>query len=468
MQVLLIGSLTAENNAAKSIIYDIYLVSQGEAERADSSEPITQYIDKEQAVQIVAELDIDFEEINETTGERKIQAASDIEKTEASVASSYLKTSDLFPDYEKELTQRAKSRENAQATSLAKDLLIGVVIAAIVAFFVLKLYWHYYDVVILLIMAINFLLLAVMLLFAGGVQGDVSKINLFGVQPLELVKLCYVFVFAGLLCKPERAEVKIFNRTRGQIALAYMFINLVFFALLKELGTLLILTLLGLSMLFIFGQFKDFLIAVVAHLVIGGIGGVLAVFRLTPIGETLYARFIYFFQPNKAALSDGTSGFQYIQLKKSLAVSEWFAPTASRYKFYMPAEETDLVFAKMVQVAGIVLAMLVVVCYILLLVEGFKIAYRVTDQYYRGLAMGISILLAFQGIIHIAYNVNLIPITGVPLSYISKGGSNQAVSLIATALLIIISANGLKRVLADEVRFEEETVYGKKIQKFFR
>jgi cell division protein FtsW (lipid II flippase) len=76
--------------------------------------------------------------------------------------------------------------------------------------------------------------------------------------------------------------------------------------------------------------------------------------------------------------------------------------------------------------------------------------------------------LAFQGIIHIAYNVNLIPITGVPLSYISKGGSNQAVSLIATALLIIISANGLKRVLADEVRFEEETVYGKKIQKFFR
>ena len=134
----------------------------------------------------------------------------------------------------------------------------------------------------------------------------------------------------------------------------------------------------------------------------------------------------------------------------------------------MAAEKNDVVFARLIQVSGLLLAAVVIACYILLLLEGYKAACRSSDLYYRGLAMGISIMLAFQGIVHIACNVGMFPITGVPLLFISKGGSNQMVSLIITALLLIISTKGMKRAESDENEFEEEKDYGRKIQKFFR
>ena len=194
-------------------------------------------------------------------------------------------------------------------------------------------------------------------------------------------------------------------------------------------------------------------------------GTFLAVFKITEVGRRLNSRFLYFLDPSKDAYG---AGFQYIQMKKALAVSGWFGADAPRYKFHMAAEKNDVVFARLIQVSGLLLAAVVISCYILLLLEGYKAACRSSDLYYRGLAMGISIMLAFQGIVHIACNVGMFPITGVPLLFISKGGSNQMVSLIITALLLIISTKGMKRAESDENEFEEEKDYGRKIQKFFR
>lgn len=360
------------------------------------------------------------------------------------------------------------SAQNSQTSDIVRSMVVGMIFAA-VAFVVLLMpwfYWHYYDVVILAIMLVNILILLVMFLFATGVEGDVSKINLFGVQPLELVKLCYIFVLSGLLCKPERKQVRIFRIRRTMLALVYMLVNTVFFLLLKELGTLLILILLGLSMMFMFCEkWKDILIAVTVHAFMAFVGIILAVTRFTVIGQTLYNRFLYFVHPERELYG---RGYQYILLKKSLALSELLPINADRYKLVMPAQQTDLVFAKLLQLGGVLLSILVLVIYILLLADGFRTAYKVTDIYYRGMSMGISILLAFQGIIHIAYNVGLMPITGVPLLYISRGGSNQMVSLVLTAILLVISANGLKRIETDEMSFERKRIHGTKFEKVFK
>lgn len=451
MQILLIGHLTAQRNAAKSIVYEIYQISEGK--EADLSE----YLSQEQAASIVQELDIDFS---------KIEKAGKLTSAQVEAAGSYLKKCEAFPDYEKELEARTETRENASAWELVKNLFFGLAVAALVVMFMLAVYGHYYDFVIQILIILNLFLLVIMVLFGSGVTGDGSKINLFGVQPLELVKLFYLFVLAGLFCKPERNERKIWGLKRSTLVIGYMLINALFFLLLKELGTLLILTCTGLCLMFIFcEERKEFWKALLLHGTAGLMGVFMAVFNITEVGRRLNSRFIYYRNPGLDAYG---KGFQYIQMKKAMAVSGWFGADAPRYKFYMAAEENDAVFAKLIQVAGILLAIVVIICYIALLLEGYKAAYQSVDLYYRGLAMGISIMLAFQGIVHIACNVGLFPMTGVPLLFLSKGGSNQMVSLIVTALLLIISTGGMKRAAADEEKFEEEKDYGKKIQKFFR
>ena len=459
MQVLLIGHLTAERNAVKSIVYEIYELAEekktGVSEEKQTA--LSEYLSKEAAALILQELDIDFSEI---------EKAGQITSSQAQEADSYLKTCERFPEYEEELKLRTKARENASAWELTKNLFAGLAAAALAGVFILAVYGHYYDVMIRIFIILNLILLVIMLIFGSGVTGDGSKINLLGVQPLELVKLFYLFVLTGLLCKPERKERKLWGLERSALATVYMLVNAVFFLLLKELGTLLILTCTGLCLMFIFcGERKAFWKAVLLHGAAGSAGLFLAVFNLTEVGKRLNSRFLYYKNPGLDAYG---KGYQYIQMKKALAVSGWFGADAPRYKFYMAAEENDAVFAKLIQVSGILLAIVVIACYIALLLEGYKAAYQSVDLYYRGLAMGISIMLAFQGIIHIACNVGLFPMTGVPLLFLSKGGSNQMVSLIITAFLLIISTGGMKRAADDEKEFEEEKDYGKKIQKFFR
>lgn len=451
MQILLIGHLSAEKNAAKSIVYEIYQLSEGKETN------LSEYLNREQAAAIVQDLDINFSEIDK---------AGKLTSAQAEAADVYLKKCEAFPDYEKELAVRTQARENASAWELVKNLFFGLAAAVLIVLFMLAVYGHYYDFVIQFLIILNLILLVVMIGFGSGVTGDGSKINLFGVQPLELVKLFYLFVLTGLLCKPERKEQSIWGVKRSTLAIVYMLVNAGFFLLLKELGTLLILTCTGLCLMFIFcEERKEFWKALFLHAAAGLMGVFMAAFNITEVGRRLNSRFLYYRNPGLDAYG---KGFQYIQMKKAMAVSGWFGADAPRYKFYMAAEENDAVFAKLIQVSGVLLAIVVIVCYIALLLEGYKAAYRSADLYYRGLAMGISIMLAFQGIVHIACNVGLFPMTGVPLLFLSKGGSNQMVSLMITALLLIISTGGMKRAEVDEKEFEGEKDYGKKIQKFFR
>lgn len=456
VQVILIGHLTAQNNGLKSMLYEIHQLSEAsEDELKEEKIPIGAYLSPAQAVEILSGVSIDFTDV---------KRAGEISAAEANKAGEYLESYEGFPDYKKELAKRTQIRENRQAGELVRNLIFGSVAAVLASLFLLFVCGHSYDVTIKLMIGLNLALLLIMLIFGKGVMGDAAKINLFGVQPLELIKLCYILVLTGLLCKPEKEEQKIWGLERGRLVILYMLVNAAFFVLLSELGTLLILTCTGLGFLFIFCKKRRIVLeACLVHAALLAAGIALGLSRFTVVGKKLYERFYYFVHPEADALG---IGYQYIQLKKALAVSGWFGADGERYKFYIAAEETDAVFAKLIQMSGIVLAVLIIVCYLALMLEGYKAVYRSSDRYYRGLAAGAGIILAFQGIVHIACNVGLFPMTGVPLLYISKGGSNQMVSLVITAWILIISTKGMKRAVSDEQRFEEAE-YGEKVKRFF-
>jgi cell division protein FtsW len=105
----------------------------------------------------------------------------------------------------------------------------------------------------------------------------------------------------------------------------------------------------------------------------------------------------------------------------------------------LPTPHTDSVFAVIGEEIGLVGCVLVVALFGLLAVFGFRIALRARDGFGSVLAVGITCALLYEAVINIAVMTALVPFTGLPLPFISYGGSSMLVSLIGVGLLLSIS-----------------------------
>jgi cell division protein FtsW len=106
---------------------------------------------------------------------------------------------------------------------------------------------------------------------------------------------------------------------------------------------------------------------------------------------------------------------------------------------YLPAPHTDSVFAVLGEELGLIGCLLVVALFGLLAQRGFKIALEARDPFGAVLASGLTCWLIFQALINVAVMTGLIPFTGIPLPFLSVGGSAMVSSLAAVGLLLSVS-----------------------------
>ncbi len=109
----------------------------------------------------------------------------------------------------------------------------------------------------------------------------------------------------------------------------------------------------------------------------------------------------------------------------------------------IPAVHTDLVFAVVGEELGFLGAVLLIGLFAFLAYRGFKIALNAPDVFGTLLAAGITISIVLQALINTAVVTNTIPITGIPLPFISSGGSSMVVSMASIGLLLAISRRTL-------------------------
>lgn len=115
----------------------------------------------------------------------------------------------------------------------------------------------------------------------------------------------------------------------------------------------------------------------------------------------------------------------------------------SRQKFnYLPEVWADSIFPVIAEEIGFLGASLLILVYFYIFVKGIMIAKRAPDMYGRALATGISVWLFFQAFLNISGMINLIPMTGVPLPFVSAGGTSLMILLIAFGILLNIDAQG--------------------------
>ncbi len=117
----------------------------------------------------------------------------------------------------------------------------------------------------------------------------------------------------------------------------------------------------------------------------------------------------------------------------------------SRQKYeYLPEVATDSIFAVVGEELGFIGALLLLAVLFLVVTRGLEISKKAPDEFGRLLAGGLSAWLAIQFIINIAAMTRLLPLTGVPLPFISYGGSSMVGSLISVGILLNISRQGVR------------------------
>lgn len=159
------------------------------------------------------------------------------------------------------------------------------------------------------------------------------------------------------------------------------------------------------------------------------------------------------------------SGYQTVQGLLAVGsgglLGQGFLNGTSKY-FYLPEAHTDFAFAVWAQEMGLIGALAVVFFIAMFTYFGFRIANKARDEFGKWLAIGITVLISGQAFFNIAMVCGMLPVTGVPLPFISYGGSSLLMNYMAIGILANIarrSVEGVKNIGTKELlpSLREET-----------
>jgi cell division protein FtsW len=277
------------------------------------------------------------------------------------------------------------------------------------------------------------LLVAVWIPGVGLVRGGARRWVRLGpilIEPCELLKLGLVFFLADFLARREQR----IQEFKAGLLPAFVIVAPIVATLLMQpdFGSAVITVLLVFGMLYAGG-------ARLQHL--GAAGAItLAGLTLQGVAEPYrMRRFAAFLDPWSAARG---AGFQLIQSFIALGEGgKWGQGLgAGRQKmFYLPQAHTDFVFAVVTDDFGIAGALTVVAMFAILLFRGMRIAHTEPDPFASLLAVGLSSIFALQALINIAVVIGLVPTKGLPLPFLSYGGSSIVMALAQLGALLALS-----------------------------
>jgi len=320
--------------------------------------------------------------------------------------------------------------------------LLWLFAGSIVFLITLRLDYRLWRKVAVPMVAVSMLLLVVVLLPGIGQNVNGSSrwigVGTFGIQPSEFAKLAMLVFAADLLARRQSW----INDTR--VTLRPVMVAFGLFALLimmqPNLGTTIVLAAITFTVLFVAGT-------PLASLAGWGLAGC-CVAGIASMGESYRrARILAFLHPWNDPLN---TGYQTIQSQVSVASGGWLGVGlgASKAKWgFLPYAHTDFIFAIISEELGLVGAMAVVGLFVALGFFGIRTGLHTADPFGRMLAIGITTWLCVQAFVNIGAVIGVLPITGVPLPFISFGGSSLLATMAAAGILLNVArtAPGLAR-----------------------
>ncbi|MEY2453904.1 MAG: cell division protein FtsW [Acidimicrobiaceae bacterium] len=255
-------------------------------------------------------------------------------------------------------------------------------------------------------------------------------VGTFGIQPSEFAKLAILIFGADLLAR-RSAWIDDTRVTLRPVMAAFCGLALLIM-LQPNLGTTIVLAAITFSILFVAG------VPMRPLLGWGAVGTFAAC--VAAMGQAYRrARVLAFLHPWNDPLN---TGYQTIQSQVSLASGGFFGLGlgASRAKWgFLPYAHTDFIFAIIGEELGLFGALLVVMLFVVLAFLGVRAALQCPDAFGRLLAIGITTWLCVQAFVNIGAVIGVLPITGVPLPFISFGGSSLLATMAASGILLNVA-----------------------------
>jgi cell division protein FtsW len=251
-------------------------------------------------------------------------------------------------------------------------------------------------------------------------------------QPSELAKRALaVWAASYLASRPAPSTLGELARPFG--LLACLFAGLVILE--PDLGTAIAIVLMLFAMLLVAGTRLSLLGIALA---IAGAVGVLAIW-LEPYRR---ARFFAFLHPWDDAQA---SGFQIVQAMIGMGSGGIFGVGLGQGVqkiFYLPEAPTDMMLANIGEELGLVGVCAVLLAYVLFAYAGLRIALGCRDPFGKRLAAGLTVLVCGQAAVNVSAVVGIAPLTGIPLPFLSYGGSSLVVLLASVGILLNIAQRG--------------------------
>lgn len=315
-----------------------------------------------------------------------------------------------------------------------RQLLLGGILGFLGFFITSKIDYHRWKKFALPLLIITLVLLVLVLIPQFNLEYGGAKrwihIGALTIQPTEIAKLTFLLYLASWFDKRRKG---ISNFQTSFVPFITLLGLIGFLIILQpDIGTLAIIALSAITVYFIAGAHFPHLISLL-------ISGVILFLILVKIAPYRMARFTVFLNPeidpqgigyqiNQALLAIGSGGLFGRGLGKSL----------QKYN-YLPEASSDSIFAVIAEELGFIRVLILIALFAILAYRGFQIAKSAPDLFGKLIVSGIISWIILQALINIAAMVGLVPLTGVPLPFVSYGGTALLFTLIGMGIIVNVS-----------------------------
>jgi rod shape determining protein RodA len=329
------------------------------------------------------------------------------------------------------------------------NIIIGMVMAGAVIFFDYTQFRRYSN----FIYVISLLLMISVLIFGIEAKGSARAISIAGlpsIQPAEFAKIFIIVTFADFLVKRKDQ----LNTLKQMLpCFAYMGLPVLLILLQPDLGTSLVFVAITIVMMYMVGANPKILI----RLILIGVAALSILLFLhiqfgmwLPLEDYQIKRLTVFVNPYGDG--EGGRGLGWNTIQSLVAIGSGgltgkglYAGSQVQLNF-LPEHHTDFIYAVIGEELGFIGASLLILLYAILLIRAIFISFAAKDLYGVLIIMGISAMWLFHIFENIGMSIGLMPITGIPLPFISYGGSSMMANMIAAGIVLSINIRGKKLV----------------------
>jgi cell division protein FtsW len=288
-------------------------------------------------------------------------------------------------------------------------------------------------------MIASFLLLFLVLFPGIGVKAGNARrwirFNGFGFQPSELLKFTLIVWLSGFLDR-KKEVLGYFSKGIFPLLLV-MGVYISLLVLQPDFGMAMLISLTLFIMLFVAG-------AKPTHMIISIVG--LAGVAVTLIQAKPYRlRRLIFWDPWADPLD---AGYQLIQSFIAFGTGGIFGKglgNSQQKIFFLPEGHTDFIFSILAEEIGFIGVLGTLILIVLMMKKGFEISCSCRNEFGQNLAFGITLLITLQSILHIGVVVGLLPTKGIPLPFVSYGGTSLVLNMFLIGVLVNIAREKVSR-----------------------